>query len=263
MIVSVANSKGGVGKSTLAVHAAVWLHERGVRVAAVDADAQGSLSDWLPGAAQGLRIERCETAEELAERVPRLTSVYDVIVADGPAGLGRETVALAGVSDTVLLPIGPSMMDVRASYRTARLLYGVRMRRKDDRPAVLTVLNRVQPRTRLTQVALAAVQKYGFPVAHAALHLRQAYAEACGLRTVVWRMGARARDAAAEITALLEQIFAAWAVKQRDAADVVRRPVQLVPPSDGGRSTGPVASGTRRSRSISAVLRSMFPDELV
>lgn len=47
MVIVLANSKGGVGKSTLAVHLAVWLYDRGHRVALVDADVQSSSSVWL------------------------------------------------------------------------------------------------------------------------------------------------------------------------------------------------------------------------
>ncbi len=37
MNIALTNSKGGVGKSTLAVHLAVWLSEQGKRIAVVDA----------------------------------------------------------------------------------------------------------------------------------------------------------------------------------------------------------------------------------
>ncbi|HRZ38724.1 MAG TPA: ParA family protein, partial [Candidatus Paceibacterota bacterium] len=47
MVIALSNSKGGVGKSTLAVHLAVSWHEEGRRVALVDADVQGSSSLWL------------------------------------------------------------------------------------------------------------------------------------------------------------------------------------------------------------------------
>ena len=46
MIIVVANSKGGVGKSTLAVHLAVWLHEQGHNVILADCDMQHSSSEW-------------------------------------------------------------------------------------------------------------------------------------------------------------------------------------------------------------------------
>jgi len=227
MFVAVVNSKGGVGKSTLAVHAAWWLHERGVKLAVVDADAQASTSEWLDGAGVDVRVERCDTLAQLNERIPRLTSAFDLVLADGPAALSAETVVLAGAADLVLMPIGPSMMDIRASYRTARLLYHVRLRvNQADRPRVVTVLNRVQPRTRLAQVAAAAVHKYGFPVATTALNLRQAYAEACARKCAVWHLGPAGRAATAELDRLFSEIFA----RPIDRAVVEARavPVQAV-----------------------------------
>ena len=47
MIIVVANSKGGVGKSTLSVHLAAWLREQGHRVTFADCDAQESSSQWI------------------------------------------------------------------------------------------------------------------------------------------------------------------------------------------------------------------------
>lgn len=227
MFVAVVNSKGGVGKSTLAVHAAWWLHERGVKLAVVDADAQASTSEWLAGAGVDLRVERCDTLAQLNERIPRLTSAFDLVLADGPAALSAETVVLAGAADLVLMPIGPSMMDIRASYRTARLLYHVRLRvNQADKPRVVTVLNRVQPRTRLAHVAAAAVHKYGFPVATTALNLRQAYAEACARKCAVWHLGPPGRAATAELDRLFSEVFS----RPIDRAVVEARavPVQAV-----------------------------------
>ena len=46
MILSVINQKGGVGKTTLAVHIAFAFTEKDKRVLLVDADPQGSALDW-------------------------------------------------------------------------------------------------------------------------------------------------------------------------------------------------------------------------
>jgi chromosome partitioning protein len=227
MLVAVLNSKGGVGKSTIAVHAAVWLHERGIRLAVIDADAQASTSEWLSQAAPAIRIERCDSLAALQKRVPRLTAVYQAVVADGPAALSAETVALAAAADLVLMPIGPSMMDIRASYRTARLLYSIRLRlNHGERPRVVTVLNRVQRRTRLAQLALVAVQKYGFPVAAQYLNQRLAYAEACGLGSVAWRMGPHARHAGEEVRRLLDETLGPY------LPDLKINPTVAEPPQD-------------------------------
>ncbi|MEM8784202.1 MAG: ParA family protein, partial [Planctomycetota bacterium] len=56
MIYAVINQKGGAGKTTLAVHLAVWLHDRGHRVAFVDNDPQASASGWIAAAEPGITL---------------------------------------------------------------------------------------------------------------------------------------------------------------------------------------------------------------
>lgn len=241
MLLAMVNSKGGVGKSTLAVHASVWLCERGLRVAVIDADAQGSTSQWLSQAAPDIRIEACHTAQEITDRWQRLRMLYDVVVADGPAALNAETGALVASADVVLLPIGPSMMDVQASYRTARLIYKVRLQRKRGGfPIAYTVLNRVLSRSRLAKTASEAVAKFGFPTATTTLHLRQPYADACGRGSVVWRMGLAASKAASEITSLFREVLA-------------------VQSNESGRGTLPIERLTYQDKPLEPLVEASLP----
>jgi len=208
MFIAIVNSKGGVGKSTIAVHAAVWLADRGHRVVLLDADAQASSAEWITRGGLPVRVVQQATPREILDCAPRLQAVADVVIADGPAALGAATIALIGLADRVLMPVGPSMMDVNASYRTARMSYKARFQSgRAGLPEALTIMNRVQSRTRLARTAAAAILNYGFPAAPVALQLRQAYAEACGLGSVVWRMGSRARLAAAEIDELFRHVL--------------------------------------------------------
>src|SRR5947208_1645854 len=84
MIIVVANSKGGVGKSTLAVHLAAWLHEQGHTVTLADCDTQHSSSEWAKEAAPAVKSVRLADPDEILDRLPALSQQTDFVVADGP-----------------------------------------------------------------------------------------------------------------------------------------------------------------------------------
>src|SRR3984885_1172405 len=84
MIIVVANSKGGVGKSTLAVHLTAWLHEQGHSVTLADCDTQHSSSDWANEAVPTVKSVRLADPNEILDRLPVLGQQTDYVVADGP-----------------------------------------------------------------------------------------------------------------------------------------------------------------------------------
>src|SRR5437588_2428422 len=90
MIIAIANSKGGVGKSTLAVHLAAWLHEQGHSVTLADCDTQHSSSEWAKEAVPGVASVRLADADEILDKLPGLGQQTDFVVADGP-GSNTET----------------------------------------------------------------------------------------------------------------------------------------------------------------------------
>lgn len=204
MIFAFTNSKGGVGKSTISVHLTVWLHEKGAKVALVDADVQGSSSIWLQEAAPEIKVVRLHTPDDVMEQVPLLAQQFDHLVIDGPAGLSEVTRTVLFVADVTFLPCGPSVLDLRAARDAIRVVRQVQPIRKGPPRAVL-VPNKLQVQYRLSQEFLETARSLEIPAA-SGLRLRQAYADAAGQGTVVWRMGPRAQDAANEIENLLQEI---------------------------------------------------------
>jgi hypothetical protein len=89
MVIAMTNSKGGVGKFTLAVHLTAWWGEQGARVALVDADVQGSSSVWLHEAAPDLPVFRLQTPDDVLEQVSGIAGQFDQVIVDGPAGLSE------------------------------------------------------------------------------------------------------------------------------------------------------------------------------
>jgi len=77
MIISIANRKGGVGKTTLTLHLAAGLAMRGLKVVTVDADPQGNLTSWMLNSEDD-GMYRLLTAK----RLPRLTEVVSGVTVD-------------------------------------------------------------------------------------------------------------------------------------------------------------------------------------
>ena len=202
-IVAVINSKGGVGKSTIAVHYAIAESEKGRRVALIDSDVQESSTRWLKDLADGVAVFRLSTPDDVLERAPKLKEEYDLVIADGPAGLSEVTRAILLRADVALLPCGPSTMDLRPAKDSLRVLQQAQSVRNGT-PKAFFVPNKLQSGTRLTRELLSTAEALGLPVLPG-LHLRQVYADAVGQGTVVWRMP-NARAASDEIYQLFKAI---------------------------------------------------------
>src|SRR5216683_1329482 len=150
MIIVVANSKGGVGKSTLAVHLATWLHELGHAVILADCDTQASSSEWAREAAPGVRAVRLSSADEILDQLPQLAQEAAYVVADGPGSNTETTRALLLRADLALVPAKASMLEVRALAQATKALKHAQEIRQGQ-PRALIVLSMVGKHYRLTQ----------------------------------------------------------------------------------------------------------------
>jgi chromosome partitioning protein len=206
MIIAVAKSKGGVGKSTLAVHLAAWLAERRQRVILADCDTQQSSSQWVREAVPGVHVVRLESADQVLDELPALAREADYVVADGP-GSNTETIrALFLRADFAVVPCKASMLEVRALAQATAVLRQAQDIRGGE-PHAAIVLSMVGRTYRLTKDMQDAARALKLPVAQTALTLKQIYADAPGQGAVVWQLGAKARDAADEVEALFGELF--------------------------------------------------------
>jgi chromosome partitioning protein len=171
----------------------------------VDCDLQRSSSQWMAEAAPEVRVEVFLSEDELIERAPLLQQDVDIVVADGPAGLKELTRALLLVCDSAFIPCGPSVLDVRAVSEAIRVVKQAQSIRKGV-PEVLLILNKMQPRYRLSRELQTVSTKLDIPTASATIGHRQAYADAVGQGSVVWRLGTAAAPAAEELHRLFTEI---------------------------------------------------------
>lgn len=206
MIIAIANSKGGVGKSTLAVHLAAWLHEQGHRVTLADCDSQQSSSEWTHEAVPAVKAVRLDNPNKILNDLPLLDRETDYVVADGPGSQTETSRALLLRADLAIVPCKASMLEVRALAKATDVLRQAQDIRA-GKPAAVIVLSMVGKNYRLTQDMKDAAATLDLPVASKAMILRQIYADAPGQGAVVWGLGWRAHDAAKEVDQLFREIL--------------------------------------------------------
>ena len=206
MIIAVVNSKGGVGKSTLAGSMAAWLHELGHKVVLADCDSQNSSSEWISEAAPQVGIARYESADEVLEALPQLRKEADFIVCDGPGSQTETSRALLLWADLAVIPCKASMFEARALAKNTAFVRQAQTIRKGP-PLAVAVLSMVGKDFRLTKDMRDAADALKLPLATTHVTLRQAYADAPGQSTLVWKMGYREKEAAKEIDALFRELL--------------------------------------------------------
>jgi chromosome partitioning protein len=207
MIIVFANSKGGVGKSTLAVHCAAWLQQQGHRVTLVDCDTQHSSSEWIREACPAVKSICLDNPDDILDELPHLAQDTDFVVADGPGSQTEISRALLLKAHLAIFPCKASMLEVRALAKATGVLRQVKEVRH-GKPAAMIVLSMVGKKHRLTQDMKAAAIGLKLPLAKTAMTLRQIYADAPGQAKVVWDMGARGREAAQEVKQLFRELLA-------------------------------------------------------
>lgn len=206
MIVAFVNSKGGVGKSTLAGSLVGWLWGHGHRVILVDCDAQQSSSEWIREALPDVAVVRLRSADEVLEQLPMLAQEGTYIVADGPGSQTETSRALLMWADLAVIPCKASMFEARALSSNTAFVRQAQAIRKGQ-PGAVAVLSMVGRDYRLTKDMQDATAQLQLSLSSTAVVLRQAYADAPGQATFVWNMGYQARDAAEEIDALFREIL--------------------------------------------------------
>lgn len=176
-VLTIASSKGGPGKTTLAMLLASTLAADGYSVLLVDADPTEALSRWVKNTYEGTAIQGVAETDEtrLAHLIGERADEPDLLLVD-TAGFGNRAAAVAMTSsDTILIPALAGEADITEAEKTIRLAEGLARAARRAIPAFI-VLNRVR-RTQLARHAAQEVIAANLPRLDATLSDLVAYGE--------------------------------------------------------------------------------------
>lgn len=146
-VASFLNAKGGVGKSTLSVEAAVCMADQGFKVHHVDGDDQYTSYTWLQqieSSVVSTRLTETEPTKRTTELKTILTQAEqddaDVIIIDTKGDTGLVTSAATIRSELAIVPLQPSGNDIWELERTLSIA-AVSQDARGGLPEVVVVLN--------------------------------------------------------------------------------------------------------------------------
>jgi chromosome partitioning protein len=213
MIVTIGNTKGGVGKTTIAVNLAIARALSGRDVWLIDGDRQGTAQTAISiraeaGHSPGIACATYPDGPTLRAQVQQQAGKFDDVVID--AG-GRDSTALRAalvLSDVLLVPFQPRSYDVWALNDIAALVDEARSVR--DGLRAFAVLNCADPGEHSTdnaEAAAAVADVPQFAYLPTPLRRRKAFSNAAGAGLSVLEIKPQDAKASAEINALINALF--------------------------------------------------------
>lgn len=204
MIIAVQNQKGGVGKTTLAVHISYVLSLNG-KVLLLDSDPQGSARDWAAARNEQppftvIALDRPTIHRDL----PTMATDYDHVVIDGPPRVSE--LARSGIiaADLIVIPVQPSPYDVWAAQEVLALIREASVFKENLKS--LFVINRKIVNTAIGRDVVTALTDMGIAVAESHVCQRVAFAESAGMGQTVLETEPKGQ-ATKEIKALVKELL--------------------------------------------------------
>ena len=211
MRIAITNLKGGVGKTTVTTNLAVAFAHKGKRVCIVDTDlGQKSSMEWAGNRGEALLHIPVYGAmsKQLNKEVAKLNEENDIVFIDGTPQLSELAERTVLASDILIIPISPSIYDLRAFENFYEKVQQINQVREDQGlKGVKTtiIVNRIAEKTNLGREILEALNDYeDVSVFKTKLANRISYAECAtyGMGVIEWKD----QKAKVEFSALVDEI---------------------------------------------------------
>lgn len=175
LVISVASLKGGVGKTTTAIHIAAHLALAGQRVLLADGDRIRTATAWARGGHLPYPVLPITA-------LARGVSQYDAVVMDTEGGVENgKLVEYAQSSDLIVLPTSPDINGLDGASQTAEVL------RAGGVPASQSaaLITMVRPRGMKDIQARKGLAEMGLPVLNASVRISEAFRDASNAAVLV------------------------------------------------------------------------------
>ncbi len=205
LIITLAQQKGGSGKTTVAAHLAVAFALGGRSVGILDVDPQGSLGKWFEqreaafGEDDAGLVFRTASGWGARREAKQLARDHDVVVVDTPPKSDLEIRPAIEMADLVVVPIQPTPVDLWATEPTLAMA-------AKEAAGTLIVISRALSRALLTGEMIEAAGQLGHAVAETQLGNRVAFPASMGEGRTAQET-APGGIAAAEVAALAREIM--------------------------------------------------------
>ncbi len=169
-IITMASTKGGAGKTTVAQLILGVVKKRGFSVGVIDCDPNQTLATWLAYISD-LNVE-CSPARDhsqLVAEVKRLNARHDLVVIDTAGGRSQEMIFAIHCADLVLIPAQMSNYDVNEAVKTFNIVKGAGGMTGRDIPARMVYTGYV-PKTQVGKEVRRKIDKHGIPALKTRLH---------------------------------------------------------------------------------------------
>lgn len=204
-VITVAQQKGGTGKTTLAVHLALaFIKYHNFKVAIIDTDPQGSLGKWFM-----IRSENNICNKNLTFKTASLWGAqyeskllkkdHDIIIIDTPPKIESDARPAIEAADLVLIPVAPSHVDFWATEAIIDIA-------KKAKRKILIQINRANHRSKLISQTLEYIGSLKVKATNSLIGHRQIFVSSMGLgKTAVEKQ--RSGKAIEEIKNISNQIL--------------------------------------------------------
>ena len=176
-IITMATTKGGAGKTTVAQMIIGAVHNLGYSIGVVDTDENQTLSNWL-SSTTNMAIDHRVVLEEskVVDTAQKLSRKHDLVIIDTPGAQSQATVFAIGCADLVIVPLQLSKADVMQAQKTHRLVQSTAHMTSRDIP-VRSLFTDYTPKTKIAKKVRQHVKDLGLPVFNTRMHHLVAYKE--------------------------------------------------------------------------------------